>query len=557
MVSQPGALLLLMPTFNSRGHGSGHCWPFDLLFILGAALYAWLAWRGILPISGYGVSLDSDLMTYAQGMAGESHPELFGADPVLAQSSAANSIHNIERALAGWLAPPDQWAQGLLAAGAICIFVFYAAWYILGRWLVGAPSLAAALAIACGTTVWVGWGTFWGIAHSDPLPRVFFGALMPALVYVCMLAMRRAWLRPACMGLAGLFMWVHGVSALNCGAMFFMAFALVRPPGAKFGAQLVNLCFCLIAFFAPVLIFLGASLWQPDGMTPEKLAVFRELMDLRWHTDYSGFGQRMATFFSPFSDAFPVLAGGVAGWLVTLWKGRSRARLFCKMCPCFVLALMCVAAFCWAETHFSLEYGRLPMGHELVRGLRFLVPLSWICIMLGIASVAGRWLRRASLIVVIVCALIIPADRQYMAAQYALSQYTGLSLPLTAKGKEEAARAARLREFLMHVQKLVPQGEAIYSPEDAMQARYIALRPLAHSFKDGYAHFYNKDYEGSARWLKLEKMARSGPDGWLAAWEESGAPWLIGPEKIIGVNMEKLPGRIMLKEDGWILARRN
>lgn len=545
-----------MRSLNMPMRNNTSCLPWDLIFFLAAGVYAWLAYRGILPLSGYGACMDSDLMTYAQGMAGESHPELFGADPVLARSSAANSIHNLERTLAGWLAPPDQWASGLLAAGAICIFVFYAAWYMFGRWLLESPSLAAILAVTCGVTIWVGWGTFWGIAHSDPVPRVFFGALMPLLLYACLQAMRRPWLRPVSMGLTGMFIWVHGVSALNCGAMFFTAFALLPAQRSGLRAQLGNLCLCLLAFFVPVLIFLWSSLFQPEDMTPDKLAVFHELMDLRWHEDYSGFWERLRDFFSPFGDVFPVLAGGTTGWLVTLFRGNDKERLFCKMCPCFALALFLVAAFCWAETYFSLRYGRLPMGHELVRGLRFLVPLSWICIAAGVGCLAGRCLRRAALGTALACAILIPTDRQYMAAQYALSKYTGLPLPLAVKAEEEQEKATKLHEFLTETQKIVPTGEAVYAPQDAMQIRYIALRPLVHSFKDGYAHFYNKDYAGSARWLALEKLARSRPNGWITAWAESGAPWLIGPETLIKENIGNLPGQIVLEKDGWILAHR-
>lgn len=530
-------------------------WLWDIFFIFCAACYAWLAFAGIMPISGNGTIIDSDLMTYAQGMAGASHPELFHVDPVLKNASAANSIHTLERTLASWLAAPGQWAAGLLLAGAICIFVFYTAWYLLGRWLYGSPSLAALLSVVCGTTVWIGWGTFWGISHSDPLPRVFFGALMPLLLFLALLAMRRPLLRPVAMAAAGLFMWVHGVSALNYGAMIFTAFALIPAPGVKLKAHIFNLCLCLAAFFAPVLYFLWPSLFQPRQFTPDELAIFQELMELRWHEDYAGFGRRMLAFFSPFGQVFPVLAGGAAAWLVTMLKGNGRERLFCHMCPCFALALALVAAFCWAESHFSMRFGRLPMGHELVRGMRFLIPVAWVCIAAGIGCLAGPWLRRFFLCAAIGLILVFSTDRQYMAAQYAITEFAGIPTPLAVKAEAEKKRADSLQTFLEEIPKIVPAGEAVYAPEDAMQTRYIALRPLAHSYKDGYVHFYNKDYEGSRRWLNLEKLARSAPDGWIKAWEESGAPWLLARSSFIGKTGSSLPGRIALEKNGWILVR--
>lgn len=530
-------------------------WPWDALFLICAACYAWLAFTGIIPLSGAGAVLDSDLMTYAQGMAGESHPELFASDPVLKNTSAANSIRNLERYLATWLAPPNQWATGLLLTGSLTIFIFYAAWYFLGRWLYGSPALAALLAVACGITVWVGWGTFWGISHSDPVPRVLFGAFMPILIFLGVAGANRAFLRPVAMFAAGMLIWVHGVSALNCGAMLFTAFALIRARGTARGSYILNLGFCLAAFFTPVLVFLWPSLFQPRQFTAAELAVFHELMEMRWHADFSGFGTRMMAFFSPFSDFFPILAGGVAAWTVTIFKGNFRERTFCRMCPCFVIALLLVAAFCWLETRFSMSLGRLPMGHELVRGMRFLIPLAWVCLVAGIGCLTGPWPRRLILGLTFVCAISFSADRQYMAAQYAITRLTGIRLPLSANAEEEADKASRLRSFLEEVRKTVPAGECIYSPEDAMQLRYMAHRPLAHSFKDGYVHFYNKDLEGSQHWLKLEKLARSSPDGWLKAWQASGAPWLLARTELLEQGMPIMPGRIVLQRYGWTLVR--
>lgn len=523
-------------------------WPWDLLFLALAALYAWLAMDGILPLSGCGAQLDSDLQTYAQGMAGAAHPELFSSDPVLHAASAANSIQNLERWLGSWLAPPGEWAIGLLRAGAAAIFTFYAGWYMLGRWLFGAPSLAALLSVACGITVWVGWGTFWGITHSDPVPRVFFCAAMPLLLWLGMLGARRAALRPIAMLACGLAIWIHGISALNCGAMLFMAFLLIRAPGQSLGSHALNLCACLGAFFAPVLAFLWPSLSQGGRFSADDLAIFRELFNLRWREDYSGFGARLLGFFSPKNAAFPILAGGLIGWIVAILKGSGREKLLARMAPCFLAALLLVAGFSWLEGQWAPGLGRLRMGHELPRGLRLLIPIAWMLAVGGIGALFGKWPRRLALICLLVAVAMLSQDRQYAAAQLAISQRTGLPLPL-AQGGEEGASLRRLFEA---VKRIVPEGEAIYCPEDAMQTRYIALRPLAHSFKDGYVHFYNKDVERSAKWLELEKLARGAPHGWLKAWQASGAPWLLCRADEAGLFR---PDQIKLSQAGWLLVR--
>lgn len=484
-------------------------------------------------------------------MAGEYARDMFAADPVLGHASAANSIHNLQRYLATVLSGHLNWAEGLLTAGALAIFTFYCGWYALGRWLFRSPALASLLAAVCGITVWIGWGTFWGVTHSDPVPRVFFAALLPLLLLLALAGIEKIWLRPVAMACCGLCMWVHGVSALNCGAMIFSGYLLMpnswRHPG--------NLGLCLIGFFIPVLVFLWPSLMQERTFSADELALFHEVFELRWQEDYSGFGRRLGSFLSLSSAQFPIFAAGIIAWPVCMFRGNEREKAMARFIPGCILGLFCVAAFCWAETHYAPRLGRLPMGHELIRGLRLIVPLAWLAAVGGIAIMAGKWLARLILAIVLALLLVLTSDRQYMAAQYAFADITGLKPPLYAIAQAERERADNMASIMKRVHELVPEGESVYCPVDAMQIRYMARRSLAHSFKDGYVHFYNKDVSGSRQWLRLEKLAASGPDGWLRAWEASGTNWLFCPAS---QDLKALAGhgRIVMDSNGWILAKK-
>ena len=76
------------------------------------------------------------------------------------------------------------------------------------------------------------------------------------------------------------------------------------------------------------------------------------------------------------------------------------------MCSSDLLAL--VATFSWLESLLAPRVGRLPMAHEFVRGLRYLLPLAWIMIggVLGILwpRFAG-WLRTGFCVLAVVLAL--------------------------------------------------------------------------------------------------------------------------------------------------------
>lgn len=527
----------------------------DAVFILLIFLYALACWRGALEMSANGAILDSDLQTYAQAMAGEARPELFANDPALADRTPANSIPNLQRALASLLLQGDGYAAALLASGAIAIFVFYSGWYLFGRIVFRYPSLAAILSLAMGVTVWIGWGTFWGITHSDPVPRVFFAAIFPFLLLLALAGAKRPSLRPLAMLACGLAMWAHGVSALNCGAMFFTAFLLLKSPRLSWGGHFANLALCLAAFFIPVLYFLWPSLFQGRSFAADELALFQEFFSVRWQSDYSDFGGRLLRFFSLSNPPFLILLAGAGCWLLIIKNCKGNLKELCRMFPCFILALALVVCFCWAEGALAPKLGRLPLGHELIRGLRFCVPLAWIMMTGLLAVYMPNIVWRASLLAIAASLLLYTTDRQYAAAQLAVTKYTGISLPLSLSAEEERSRAEETRKLAEMIKKRVPEGEAVFSDEDLMPVRYLALRPLAYSFKDGYIHYYNKDYPRAAQWLKIEKITRSSPDASAEAWLESGAPWFVSRKA--GAENVLAPYADFVESSGpWLLYKR-
>lgn len=524
----------------------------DILFILAAALYAWLSFRGIVLLSASGTVLDSDLQTYAQGMARAVFPENFAADPMLAHKSAGNSIQNLQRFLAGLLLEQENFGLALLKAGSIAIFCFYCFWYALGRRLFGAPSLAALLAVCSGITIWVGWGTFWGVTHSDPVPRVFFAAVFPLLLWLALDAVDRPALRPLAMLGCGCAMWVHGVSALNCGAMFFSAFFFLRAPGTGVAKHVLNLALCLVAFLVPVWIFLSPSLTQGLNFSGEDLAFFREMQAFRWEKDFTDFWPKFLAAFAPTGPFFFIPFAGLCCWFAVRHAGRQRFSSLVRLTPALLPGLAAVALLASLEPLLAPDFGRLSMGHELVRGLRFLVPLSWLLIVAACACYTGTWQRRAILLITFCALMVLNQDRQHLAVRTALEEIGGLPPSQSAVHLiQEAQEEKRLLEMIA---RTVPPDEAIFCPVDQMPVRYVARRSLAHSFKDGYSFFYNKELKESRNWFAIEQALHEEPDGLEKAWRLSGAPWLLVPRS----GLEQVPQRVLagapvLETPGWLL----
>lgn len=527
----------------------------DILFVLAAALYAWLAFRGVVLLSASGTLLDSDLQTYAQGMARAFFPENFAADAILAHKGEANSIQNLQRWLAEALLEEENFGLALLKAGCIAIFCFYCFWYALGRHLFGSPSLAALLAVCSGITIWVGWGTFWGVTHSDPIPRVFFAAIFPLLFWLALSALGRPWLRPVAMLACGCAMWVHGVSALNCGAMFFSAFFFLRAQGTGRAAHLLNLALCLVAFLVPVCVFLSPSLSQGASFSAGDLAFFREMQAFRWEKDFTDFWPRVRGAFTPPAPLFFLTIIGAACWFAVRHAEKAQFAGLVRFIPALLPGLATVALLAWLEPLLASDFGRLSMGHELVRGLRFLIPLAWLLIIATCACCTGKWQRRVILTITFCALMLLNQDRQHLAVRTALEEFCGL--PLSAQAQELIREAEAEKALVDAVAGMVPPQEAVFCPVDQMPLRYAGRRSVAHSFKDGYSFFYNKELEASRKWFAIETALQEEPDGLAKAWELSGAPWLLVPRgDLARVPPEVRAAGPALETPAWLLFHR-
>lgn len=503
----------------------------DGLFLAFVMLFAFLAYQGALALSSDGICIDSDLATYAQGMAGAAKPAFFFGDPIVATPTQANSIPNAERMLASLLTPGDAYAIGLLRACAIILVVYFVSWYVFGRWLFHERLAAILLVALVSITVWVGFGTFWGITHSDPVPRVFHAALWPWMLMLAILGFRHVALRPLALFCAGLGMWLHGVSALNTGAMIFCAFFFHRPKTCSLGRHGRVLGFSLLAFFVPVLLFLWPSLSQGQSFTPEQLEILAQAFMIRWHEDYGNIPGTLLSLVLPWN---PIAYIGYAGLLATLWcrfYPNDRLRDLSRMMPAFFFAMCCVILFSLLETRYAADFGRIPMGHELVRGVKFFVPLFWIMICAFLVYFLKFLPKKGSTALVglcIVSILVFSQDKQHIAAQYAIAAQTGIQLPLAEEGQRMAYAADLAREAVMAVHERITPGDRAFCLEDSMMAlRYAGFCPLAYSFKDGYAFFYNKDYASMHEWMTITKAVAKGEEGIRDAIAMTKARWYL------------------------------
>lgn len=228
------------------------------------------------------------------------------------------------------------------------------------------------------------------------------------------------------------------------------------------------------------------------------------------------------------------------------------------MYPGMLLALALVALFSWAEFQLAARLGRLPLGHDLIRGTRFLVPLAWLMVVSGVACFWPRLRKifRFSLLAGIALAvLLLNQDRWHMGALHSLARHTGLTLPLQDRAEDRLRHNAARREALEKLSALTRPGDVVFSDNGDSAIRYLALRGLFHSFKDGLYPYYGKDADWARVWLRYNALMQRGPTGYIDAWLASGVSWLLSGRPQDRALLEPY-GDVLWENKGWLIVRR-
>lgn len=526
---------------------------YDVAFLFIALGYVLFGLWGVSLLSCDGLEISSDLCCYAQNIAGDMHRALFARDPLLAIPTTANSIINFESTLATFLQPHDDIVRGLLRAGAAGVFLHYAACYFLGRRLLGSPPLAALFALLTGVTVWVSFGTYWGFSSGDITPRIFYAALFPVLLAATLSALDHPRIRPLILFASGCGMYLHGISSLVASCMLFTVFFFHRAKGDGTAKHVARLLACMVAWAIPTALFLCGSVKAAPHFTDQDLLVFQQVFDRRFLEDEGGLWRRLIGHMHYQSDNFPLLLGGLAGYFIVRRWGSPIMKRMAAIVPALFLGVCIAVLLSIAETHIAEMLGRLPMGAELPRGVRFVIFLCWIMIICAFALFWRRAPRCAGAAAIVIALCVLAFDQGRWAAGTRFAFRHTLGLPQPENVRRHMLRGKLYAESLRALQKIVPADTPVYAEPDAMAVRYRLFRPLAYSFKDGSSYLYSQDIQGARRWLDLTIIRDE--RGLAAAWLASGARWILCGEPREMENISR-QGSIVWSNGRWFIARR-
>lgn len=471
------------------------------------------------------------LITISRALAA-ANPSLYANDFLFSQPQNYNFYTNASVwffQLAEYL---DQgafvlWYRGLNIV-VVALFLFF--WFLLAYRLFRSGFVATLFTLCCAAAVPVVSGDYWGL-FDEPQARQMFSAVLPLILLAAITA------RPHVLHWIGVFllmgaaMWLHPAS----GPPIALALLIALMVSQYERGNEAKLIFRAFAGGCVFLAFALPNLWQyyvgirnaAQGADPE---LVRAAWALRYSNDYldplAGLLNALNRSFGGWRIVLPLVSAiGIAS-LLKKAHGKEQKRVRLILTFTFALAFL-GGAVPAIEAGIARAMGRTPMQMDLIRGIRFLVPLLLLIAFWGIAfQKRHRGLQAAGLAVAMALAWVgatqtSPRYRQNTDIAAGLRCWARLQVKCPVEGSGDLSRA------LAELSAPSQYEGTVFSPAFGLQIRSYARRSLAFDWKDtGWLAYSNhkklvENLDPMRRYKAIAEM----PDGADkdVAWLEFGA----------------------------------
>jgi hypothetical protein len=528
-----------------------------LAFGLLALMHHLGRWGGGYPFSATGdfTYLDGDAAQIASFAAAWDHPDLFRGDEVLSDQGTFRIYSTIHIPILRGLARlVGDYGGAFVSLLSLHVLTQALGFYVLGRVLFRRRYWATLLAVVTLMPVELNLGEYWGI-YRDPLPRSSFQALLP---YVLAAAFRwrsepRRW--PWLMVAAGALIYVHPVSAPAWGFALWLGLWPFHPQSWSVGKRVRTMLLLGALFLGVTFPFLGHYLRNhahgrpPEGISAE--AVYK-VMALRYDTGFLDLPKGLRDFVGLWRDEWLYWAWAGAGFvLLMLWLRRDDRRSV-SLVGLWTAGLLIVSvAIPVTEQAILRAYGLLPVELDLIRGVRYIVPLMLLFCLWPLSEGArklegshvGRWAACAPAAVgALLVAVWIDWHQpdQILHAARCWTEGKIVCVEWPENERDWRPVLTELVEALEAVRRDTPPGSTILNTDYAstdygLEIRYRALRPVVWTWKDGGILGYSNHaaliewygrYQGLGA-AKAEKSPEAQVRKLLALARSSGAQYVF------------------------------
>lgn len=458
---------------------------FSLLFFLGRL-------QGNYPT----VLLGGDGGNIASFATAWDHPDLFKGDELLSNLNNIRIYSTVHIPLIRALHPlTGDYGLAYLLLLAPHVFLHLLGFYILGRVLFKNRFWALLLAIIITMPVSINLGELWGISR-DPLPRFTYQALLPYVLSLTLIWKdqpgRWPWLMAAC----GLLFYAHPVSAPTFGFAIWAGLWLVHPKAWSFkkrGLVMLGLGLIFLLAASPFAINYFSYHVQGSSQNYEEIISIiknffpKNLLDVP--AALSDFGTIIIQ-----NGLLPMSVLGLA----LLWVLRRPDRTRLKIVLIWTAGLICIVILVpYVEQIIERYFKLLPIETELLRGIRYLVPIMLILCLWPLSELNQRLKNRMVALAFAAAGLIFTG--LWVNAYQPDFDKIGQAIGCLGQGKLVCITNDEQTALMQAIIKNVPQNAPIFaytsggpSLSYSLEIRYAAERPLVYTFKDrgllGYAN---------------------------------------------------------------------
>jgi len=494
--------------------------------------------------------LYSDAANIASFAAALDQPTLFNNDPLLANNMNFAWYNTIHIPLIRFLGKvlEDYGAAFALLIFPACLLQLFG-FYLLGLSLFKDKFWAFLLAIITFIPVRLNLGEFWG-GYGDINPRVLFQSLLPFILAAVIKWGSNPKYWPYLMGLIGLSVYIHPVST--------PAWGLAIIGGLWFQAPDIKPNKKIRLFILPALIFLvviapfawnyisrtafGDSTLLDYGMliTIMKRRFIPGFLDLR-----RGFIDflRIAVLsdwinFSLWAWTFS------AGILYGITKLRKKGQWYGFTLAAWWAGIIFTSVLIPIVDHkVTASMNRVPFEVDLIRGLRYTIPLILITSFLLVRDIAREINHKFNNKIIPIISVLSAIgfvllwigqngffNHPHINRIISCVRQGSITCPLSIEDQQRI-------DFLDAVKEKTSPGSRIMSKHfDDLAIRYHSLRPLVYSFKDGGAFLYANHvqllewYEQFNEMNALEQIQndrRAYLDNYLKLGIKYGADYLV------------------------------
>jgi len=540
----------------------------DWLAVLTFLAFSGLYFLGRLQANYPVVILTGDGGNIASYAAALDHPGWFKNDPALGDSNnigiyatihiplirALNRLTGDYGLAYAWLVFPQTFLQLL-------------GFYFLGRVLFKNRFWAFILAFLTAMTVInIGLGEIWGV-WQDALPRVTFQSVLPFLLALVLIWKDRPGRWPWLMIFAGLLVYVHPISAPAWGFAIWLSLWLLQPKSWNWKRRMLIMLGLGVLFLIPLIPYaINYLSYNLRGQAADFTTVMTVLQTYS-PANLLNAPAALATFLWNMTRnlLLPVaLVGLVATWLLKKNDRTPIKVVLLWMAGLFITSILIPFGERIVEQHFHI----LPLETELVRCLRYFVPLFLLFWLWPLVELAPRLVKRQARGAVIALGIVLfgfwgatnrPAVRDMLQA-----------ISCFSRARLVCASPRPIDNLIVALRTQTQPGEGVlFFNEDTaftsqtLSVRYAALRPLVYTLRDsGILGYSNRS--ALPGWLATTKQmdtlrAMTAPqerlDSLVPLAESLKATYLVIDFKVTPEILTSLPVTVVMQNDGYILLK--